>query len=182
MPVVITYRATLEVALDEGRFVAVADARRIPFFQININKPEWVETLGRFDADLAVAMFWLHTIVREPIKTARLGFVNCHRGLLPKYRDNACSNWAILNDESEIGLTTHLMTPGKLDSGPILEQRRVPIYLDTYIGDLITQIVDIGAELVLNSAEVLRTGTLTPVPQDPAKASFCYPCSPVMGR
>src|SRR5947207_4018340 len=108
VPVVFTCRGDAEVGADERRFETIAKEREVPFFKThNINRSEWVEVLAEIKPDLAVAMLWINTIGQDVIRTSRLGFLNCHGGLLPRYRGNACLNWAILNGEKEIGVTVH---------------------------------------------------------------------------
>lgn len=183
VPVIFTCGATPEVGLQEDEFARVAAARGIDFYQTNnINKPEWIEVLRRYEADVAVALLWLHTVNRGAIETTRHGFINCHAGLLPKYRGNAVLNWAILNRESEIGLTVHFMAAGDLDSGPVIKQERIPVGERTTVGDLFRQVDERGARLVLEAVEAVRRGELKASPQEQAEASYCYPRLPRDGE
>ena len=183
VPVIISCGATPEVEDTAARMQALADARGIDYFTTNqINKPEWEERLAGYSLDLAVAMLWLHTINDRIIATARHGFINCHGGHLPKYRGNACANWAILTGEPFIGTTAHLMAPGALDNGPVILQDRVKIGPDAYIGDLIGELEEKGKRLVLQSVEAFRTGTAVLAPQDEGQASYCYPRIPRDGE
>jgi methionyl-tRNA formyltransferase len=183
VPVIISCGATPEVEDTAARMEAIAAERGIDYFATNhINKPEWEERLASYGLDLAVAMLWLHTINDRIIGTARLGFINCHGGHLPKYRGNACANWAILNGEPYIGTSAHLMAPGILDNGPVILQDHVEIGPDSYIGDLIGALEEKGRRLVLESVERFRAGTATLTPQDEAHASYCYPRIPRDGE
>ena len=183
VPVIVCCGATPEVEDTSGRMRALAAERGIDYFETNrINKPEWRDRLAGYDLDLAVAMLWLHTIDDSIIATARLGFINCHGGHLPKYRGNACANWAILNGEPYIGTSAHLMAPGVLDNGPVILQDGVAIGDDSYIGDLIGELEEKGRRLVLASVEAFRTGTTQPIPQDEEQASYCYPRIPRDGE
>jgi methionyl-tRNA formyltransferase len=183
VPVVFTCRSSPEVGFDESHFERIAEQNGIPFFQSNnINKPEWISLLSRFKPDLAVAMLWVNTIGDEVIRTSRLGFLNCHGGMLPRYRGNACSNWAILNGEKEVGLTIHLMEPGKLDSGPIVIQDKIPISDTTTIRELTDTFTERGAELVIEAVELMRTGTAELRPQDESRSLYCYPRLPRDGE
>lgn len=183
VPVIISCGATPEVEDLADEMRALAYARGIDYFATNhINKPEWEERLAGYGLDLTVAMLWLHTLNDRIISTSRLGVINCHGGHLPKYRGNACANWAILNGEPFIGTSSHLMAPGVLDNGPVIMQDRVEIGPDSYIGDLISELEDKGKRLVLQSVEAFRTGTATLMPQDEAEASYCYPRIPRDGE
>ncbi len=100
----------------------------VPMHKIDdLNAPEAVDILRGADADLGVGISWLHMLDEEVIGSTRAGILNIHGGLLPMYRGNACGNWAILNSESRMGVTVHLMAPGELDSGPIVRQSELPI-------------------------------------------------------
>ena len=183
VPVIVCCGATPEVEDTSARMRALAAERGIDYFETNrINRPEWRERLAGYELDLAVAMLWLHTIDESIIATARLGFINCHGGHLPKYRGNACANWAILNGEPYIGTSAHLMAPGVLDNGPVILQDGVAIGDDSYIGDLIGELEEKGKRLVLASVEAFRTGTAAPIPQDEEEASYCYPRIPRDGE
>jgi methionyl-tRNA formyltransferase len=183
VPVIIACRATPEVSNAEADFARVAEAHQIDFYQTNyINKPEWVRLLRSYEADVAVALLWLHTIGREVIETTRHGFINFHGGLLPAYRGNACANWAILNGEEKLGATVHFMTPGDLDSGPIIRQETIPIGTDTYVGDLTRACEEVGVRLVLDAVESLRVGNIKTIRQSQEAASYCYPRLPRDGE
>jgi methionyl-tRNA formyltransferase len=131
---------------------------------------------------MVVAMLWLYTVEEKIIATTRLGFVNCHGGLLPKYRGNACANWAILNDEKEMGITVHFMKGGDLDSGPVILQTEINFSNQTTIGGFMEEFNRTGSTLVLNAVEKIRTGDYQPVPQDESEASYCYPRLPRDGE
>jgi methionyl-tRNA formyltransferase len=183
VPVIISCAATPEVEDNAGRMQEIALKRGIDYFATNlINKPEWEPVLAAYKLDLVVAMLWLHTIDERIISTSRLGFINCHGGHLPKYRGNACANWAILNGEPHIGTSVHLMVPGQLDNGPVILQDQVEIKPDSYIGELIEELEYKGERLVLKAVEAIRTGRADLIQQDERIASYCYPRIPRDGE
>ncbi len=180
---VFTCRATPEVGFTEDDFAGVAAQHGVEFFFTNnLNTPSAVDDLSRLDADLGVTVSWVHTIASDPIATARHGFINAHGGLLPTYRGNACQAWAILNGEYEIGVTCHLMEPGRLDSGPIILQERVPLNPDTTVGDLYHQAETISSRLILEAVRLFTAGKVAPQEQNEAEASYCYPRLPRDGE
>ncbi|TMJ11475.1 MAG: hypothetical protein E6G94_15920 [Alphaproteobacteria bacterium] len=180
VPVVICCGASPEVEDVSERMRSLAAERGIDFFATNrIDAPE---RLAAYRLDLAVAMLWLHTLEAPVIATARDGFLNFHGGHLPKYRGNACANWAILNGEPHIGATVHVMAPGSLDSGPVVIQELVPLGPRSTIGEVTAEMEERGVRLVLASVEAFRTGTAAPVPQDEGQASYCYPRLPRDGE
>jgi len=86
-------------------------------------------------ADVVVSVNW-PTLIPERVREAfGHGVLNAHAGDLPRYRGNACPNWAILNFEASVGLTIHRMT-AELDSGPWLAKDALAIDETTYVGDI----------------------------------------------
>ena len=97
-------------------------------------------------------------ILKPPaLAAARLGGVNLHGSLLPKYRGAAPVQWAILNGDSETGNTVIQMTPG-LDAGPCLGIDRVAIDPDESAGELEARLAERGAALVLQVVDELEAG------------------------
>ena len=102
---------------------------------------------GRHSPDLNLSVSYDQIIRRPLLEAAPLGFVNFHAGKLPIYRGRNVVNWALINGETEIGLTAHFMDEG-IDTGDILLQRTLPIaWTDTY-GDVLSRVVDAFPDLV----------------------------------
>lgn len=87
------------------------------------------------EADVVVSINFINIIPKTFIDKFKFGVINAHAGDLPKFRGNACPNWAILNDESHVVLSFHQMDEG-LDSGNIIRKERFPLATDTYIGEV----------------------------------------------
>lgn len=183
VPIIVTCGTSPEVAEGADIFGRIASAHGIPFIATNqLNHPDVFAQLQKAKLDLAIAIQWLYTINERVIAASRLGFLNCHGGMLPRYRGNACINWAILNRESEAGVTVHLMQGGRLDSGPILKQTAIPLTDSMTCGEFIQQAAETGRLLVLEAARDLLTGKASPRPQDERAASFCFPRLPRDGE
>jgi methionyl-tRNA formyltransferase len=183
VPVIVACRPTAEISNAETEFAQIAATQQIDLYHTDyINTPEWVQILQSYDADVAVALSWLHTIDQSVIETTKHGFINCHGGHLPAYRGNACANWAILNEEATLGVTVHFMAPGALDSGPIIKQETLALENSPYIGDLLRACEDAGVTLVLTAVDALRTGTIETTDQSADEASYCYPRLPRDGE
>ena len=183
VPVIFTCSHTPEVGESETAFEQAAMDKGIPFYVTNnINKREWIEILKECKLDLAVAMLWVNTISAPVIKTAKEGFLNLHGGKLPRYRGNACSTWAILNGESEIGVTVHLMEPDRLDSGPVVLQEMIPVAPDAKVSELIDEVYRRGARMVTNAVRLFRLGLAPISQQDEDQALRCYPRLPRDGE
>ena len=102
------------------------------------------------------------------------GCVNLHASLLPRYRGAAPVQWAIIRGERETGVTTMLMDEG-LDTGNVLLQRRIPIPEEITAGELAGWLSREGAELMLETLELLAAGPLPGTPQDSARATYAPP-------
>lgn len=88
-----------------------------------------------FDADLVISLNFINMIPKAFIDKFKYGILNAHLGDLPRYKGNACPNWAILNNEKEIALSIHKMNE-KLDDGPIIIKNKYKLNPNTYIGDI----------------------------------------------
>jgi methionyl-tRNA formyltransferase len=107
----------------------------------------------------------------------RLGCINLHASLLPKYRGAAPIQWAVAIGDAFTGNTTMLLEEG-LDTGPILLQRTLPIAPEQTAADLFDVLAEAGAPLVVETLTGLANGTIQPQPQNPAGVSF----APILDR
>lgn len=135
-----------------------------------VNAPEAQSRLAAVCADLLVVCDYGEILRAETLANARLGGINLHGSLLPKYRGAAPVQWAILRGETETGITVIHMTPG-LDAGPILAQQRTPIDPAEDAEQLESRLAFMGGGLVLEVINALEQGTIQPVPQDPSQVS-----------
>jgi methionyl-tRNA formyltransferase len=94
-----------------------------------------------------------------------------HGSLLPKYRGAGPIQWAIINGETETGITTMLMDEG-MDTGALLLQEAAPITLDDTGGTLSSRLAEIGGRLLVETIARLKADTLVPQPQDASRATF----------
>lgn len=183
VPIIVNCDPSAEVGEGRCSFERVAKKHDIPFYFTNdVNNEEWISRMAVLNLDLAVAMLWLYTLRAPILSTAKLGFLNLHGGMLPRYRGNACSNWAILNEETEHGLTVHFMEANKLDSGPIVIQEPIPINDGSTIKELMDHIMSRGAELVLQAVDKIFKDDLEVILQDESSALRCYPRLPRDGE
>jgi methionyl-tRNA formyltransferase len=130
----------------------------------NVNASEFVELVKWMDASVGVSIAYNQIIKQPLLNSTQLGFVNFHAGKLPNYRGRNIINWAIINGESEIGITAHLVDEG-IDTGDIILQRVLPIgWLDDY-GDVLRRVVDHFPRLVVDALCGIESGKLIPRPQ-----------------
>jgi methionyl-tRNA formyltransferase len=123
------------------------------------------ERLRGAGADALAVVAYGELLRPDVLGIARLGAVNLHFSLLPRWRGAAPVQRAILAGGSGTGVTTMLMDEG-LDTGPILEQRREAIRPDDDAGSLGARLAALGGPLLVSSIEGLAAGTLVPAPQD----------------
>jgi len=120
-------------------------------------------------ADVAVVVAYGRILPDTFLQTPRRGCINVHFSLLPLYRGAAPANWAIVNGETETGVTTMFIEPS-LDTGPILLQRRTAIGESETAPELMERLSEIGALLL--GETLSRLHELTPRPQRDRDATF----------
>ena len=138
--------------------VETAEKLGLPVFQPrNINAPDFLEKMRSLAPDLNLSISYNQILRRAILDTARLGFVNFHAGKLPCYRGRNVINWAIINGETEIGLTAHFVDEG-IDTGDIILQRTIPIdWTDTY-GDVLDRVVESFPDFVFEAVGRITSG------------------------
>lgn len=150
----------------------VADELGLPVLPaLKVRTVEFRDAIQSWSLDLAVVIAYGRIITPPVLALPRLGFVNLHASLLPKYRGAAPIHWAIARGESVTGVTLMRVDEG-LDSGPILDKREVAIHADDDIVSLHDKLAECGATLMVESIEALAAGRLAALPQDNERATF----------
>ncbi|MFW8601492.1 methionyl-tRNA formyltransferase [Desulfobacterota bacterium M19] len=124
--------------------------------------------------DLIIVAAYGRILPEEVLELPPRGCINIHGSLLPRLRGAAPIQRAILNGDTETGITTMLMAAG-LDTGDILLSSSLPIGADDTSGTLFTAMADLGAGLLADTLDALEAGTLTPRPQDDKLATLAPP-------
>jgi methionyl-tRNA formyltransferase len=135
------------------------------------NNPEFRAHLEAIAPDAIVVVAYGRIIPPWMLALPRLGCINLHGSLLPKYRGAAPIQWAVANGDAFTGNTTMLLEEG-LDTGPILLQQTVEIAPDQTAIDLFEILAKAGAPLVVETLAGLAAGTLHPQPQNHSGATF----------
>lgn len=144
----------------------IALDNNIPVFQPNdVNTPEGVEGLQKFEPDLLVVAAYGQILSNEILDVAPQGGINVHASLLPKYRGAAPINWAIYHGETETGVTIIRMST-KLDAGDILAQESTPIEATETAGEVEARLAPLGAQLAINIIEKMQNGPIEGTKQD----------------
>jgi methionyl-tRNA formyltransferase len=134
-----------------------------------IKNDEAKQLFASHDADVAVVVAYGKILPDEFLRAPRRGCINVHFSLLPKFRGAAPANWAIVNGETETGVTTMFIEPS-LDTGPILLQSQTKIGERETAPELMERLAEIGASLLGDTLS--RLNDLTPRPQHDRDASF----------
>src|SRR5437899_2521947 len=135
------------------------------------NNAEFRDQLVTIAPDAIIVVGYGRIIPQWMIDLPRLGNLNLHASLLPKYRGAAPIQWAIANGESVTGVTTMRIDAG-LDTGDILMQREIPIGLEDTAETLGPKLASIGADLMVETLRGLDSGQVPPTPQDHAQATL----------
>lgn len=128
-----------------------------------LKSAEFVSQLREINADLfiVIAFRMLPEVVWS---MPRLGTFNLHGSLLPKYRGAAPINRAIMNGETETGITTFFLKH-EIDTGDMIEQRSTPILDSDNAGSVHDRLMEMGADMVAHTVEAIERGTLATTPQ-----------------
>lgn len=129
------------------------------------------EVLRGYAPDLIVVVAYGKILPKEVLDLPPYGCINVHASLLPKYRGAAPIQWAVLNGESESGVTTMYMDVG-LDTGDMLMKDSCPIPSEMTAGELHDRLSEMGADVLSRTLTALQDGTLTRTPQNDAES--CY--------
>ena len=141
------------------------------------NNAEFRAQLEAIAPDAIVVVAYGRIVPPWMLALPRLGCINLHGSLLPKYRGAAPIQWAVAMGETVTGNTTMLLEEG-LDTGPVLLQQEVEIGAEQTAVDLFEVLAKRGAPLVVETLEGLGDGSLQPSPQDHTKASL----APILTR
>lgn len=131
---------------------------------VRLKDPGFIEELQALGADLFIVIAF--RMLPEVVwKMPRLGTFNLHASLLPRYRGAAPINWAVINGDTETGVTTFFLKH-ELDTGDIISQERVEILPTDNVGDVHDKLMHLGAKLTLATVNDILTGNLATTPQD----------------
>ncbi len=156
-------------------------------FALKLNKPvlqpesvrtgTFINGIRNFAPDLLVTVAYGKILPKEILDIPKFGCINVHASLLPKYRGAAPINWAIINGESKVGITTMLTDVG-MDTGNILLKKEIEISEDITAGELHDKLSYLGAIVLKNTLECLEASSLISYAQDHEKASY----APIMTK
>jgi methionyl-tRNA formyltransferase len=151
----------------------VAITHNLPVWQPQRVKKdtETLSLLREVGADVFVVIAYGQILSQEILDMPKLGCVNVHGSILPKYRGAAPIQWCLYNGDKETGITTMLMDAG-MDTGAMLLKATTPINLLNNAQDLAEKLATIGADLLVETLIGLERREIKPIPQDNAEATY----------
>ncbi|UBF25838.1 methionyl-tRNA formyltransferase [Kovacikia minuta CCNUW1] len=151
----------------------VALAHHLPVWQpTRVKKDaETLENLRAASADAFIVVAYGQILSQEILDMPRMGCINAHGSILPKYRGAAPIQWSVYQGETETGITTMLMDAG-MDTGPMLLKAKTPIALLENFSELAARLATLGADLLVETLLKLQQQAIQPIPQNNAEATY----------
>lgn len=144
----------------------------IPVYQpVKVRDESFVQVLRELEADVFVVIAFGQLLPKAVLDLPRLGCVNIHASLLPRYRGAAPIQWCVINGEKETGVTTMMMDVG-LDTGDMLEKTVIPLEVKETGGSLHHKLSMAGGDLILSTLKKLEEGAIKGIPQ--SEEGTCY--------
>jgi methionyl-tRNA formyltransferase len=145
------------------------------------NDPAFVAAMRALQPDLLFSCYYRHMLKQPLLDLPRLGALNLHGSLLPRYRGRCPVNWVLVNGESETGVTLHYME-AKADRGDIVAQTAIPIMPEDTAVTLFARMTAAAGKLFRDTYPLLRRGQAPRQPQDHSQASYFGGRQPAEGR
>ncbi|MCC0698449.1 methionyl-tRNA formyltransferase [Clostridioides sp. ZZV15-6383] len=156
----------------------LAIGNNIPVYQpIKARDKEFIDTMKSLNPDVIVVVAFGQILPKEILEIPRLGCINVHVSLLPKYRGAAPINWVIINGEEKTGVTTMYMDEG-LDTGDMILKTEVNLDENITAGELHDKMMNIGAETLKETLKLIEEGTAPREVQNHEEFSY----APIMNK
>jgi methionyl-tRNA formyltransferase len=161
--------------LEPSEVGAAAERAGLPVLKpTKIRTAEFLNQIRGMNPDLLVVAAYGRILPDSILAASRLMPINVHASLLPRHRGAAPIEGALLAGDDETGVTIMRIT-ARMDAGPILLRRGIPIAPDETQGTLKEKLAELGASALLDALDKLRRGELTETPQDESLATFTSP-------
>ncbi len=149
-----------------------AEKRSLKIYQPSLLKEEsFIREISKISPDLLIVVSYGKILPKEVLDIPEIYAINLHASLLPKYRGAAPINWAIINGETETGITIIKMNE-YMDQGDILTSRKVKIEPEDTTGSLSDRLARIGADSLLETIELIERDKVVQLSQDDRAATF----------
>lgn len=141
-----------------GRLAAYCQSHCIPVITTSsVRSDEFFSQIGKFDYDLIISAHFQRILPARIFSRARIGALNLHPSLLPKYRGMSPQHWPIVLGEPETGVTVHRIDEG-VDTGRIMRQVRIPLDPNMYIHELQTKFLAVYRTIMVEAVGLLLAG------------------------
>ncbi|MDD5772491.1 MAG: methionyl-tRNA formyltransferase [bacterium] len=134
-------------------------------------EPDFIQEVKDLKPDIIVVVAYGQILTKEFLSIPKLGCINVHASLLPKFRGSAPIQWAILEGESKTGVTIQNVLE-KLDAGDIIIQKETEITSEDNFSSLYTRLAFLGAEALKEAVNLIKNKNAIPVPQDERSATY----------
>jgi len=138
---------------------------------VNLNSDEELKIFKELSPDIVVVVAYGQIIPKIFLNTAKFGFINIHASLLPKWRGAAPIQRAIMNGDKKVGVSI-MKIEEKLDSGPVLASSELELDQNSIHGEIEKKLSVVGANLLIESLKVIKTGNPKFINQDHSQATY----------
>jgi len=135
----------------------------------DLKSDKFVSQLEELDADLFVVVAF-RILPKIVLEIPKIGSVNLHASLLPKYRGAAPIHWAVMNGEDKTGCTIFFLDE-QVDTGKIIKQKDIPIGVNETMGDVYSRLMEIGSNVLLDAINEIQSDSYSALIQDDDKAT-----------
>jgi methionyl-tRNA formyltransferase len=149
----------------------LAQSYGIPVFQYNKIRLEGVEDLKSLNPDLMITCAFGQILSQEILDIPKLGVINIHASLLPKYRGASPIHYALLNGEKTTGITI-MKTDIGIDTGDVIMQKEIDVQDDETCGELFERLSLLGAECIIDALPTIISGQASQTKQDESLATY----------
>lgn len=150
----------------------LAASRGLPVYQpVKLKDGEALARLKQWAPDVIVVVAYGRILPLEILSLPRLGCINVHASLLPKYRGAGPIQWSVIKGEAVTGVTTMYMDVG-LDTGDMILKRETPIGPDETAGELHGRLMALGADCLIETLSLLEAGNAPRIPQADSESTY----------
>jgi methionyl-tRNA formyltransferase len=147
---------------------------KIDYFKSkNINSQEFIDKISMYECDIFISLSFNQIFKSTIINLPPLKTINVHCGKLPFYRGRNILNWALINDETDFGITVHYVDEG-IDTGDIILQKIHPIEEADNYGSLLNKAYKGCAEILNEAIIILQSSSFKPIPQNTVHSTGFY--------
>lgn len=154
-------------------FYKIGESFNIPVFEVNQNIKSYYDIIKDLKPDFILAIGWYYIIPKSILLLADKGAAGIHASLLPKGRGNAPLVWALIEGQSETGVSFFFFSEG-VDNGDLIAQKVIPIDQEETIKTLLDKVENASIEILLENLPKIKNCSITPISQDHSKATY-YP-------